>query len=164
MTAEVGAWLERPLATVLALSAGEAHAADVSVYSTTLVGGRPDVVDGQVKTVVPLYELVGLRARNIELRGFDDFGVTLDAWGGLTLPNSPQGVAAGDVNLAFVEGKAFKKSLRLRIGRQYVVGGVARAMFFDGLYAVQFALLILNDRYPSATAGHEQIVLADEIT
>ena len=123
------------LATVVALIAGDAHAADVSVYSTTLVGGRPDVVDGQVKTVVPLYELVGLRARNLELRGFEDLGVTLDAWGGLTLPNSPQGVAAGDVNLAFVEGKAFKKSLRLRLGRQYEVGGVARAMFFDGLYA-----------------------------
>ena len=46
---------------------------------------------------MPLYELVGLRARNIELRGFDDFGVTLDAWGGLTLPNSPQGVAAGSL-------------------------------------------------------------------
>jgi hypothetical protein len=123
------------VAAVLALAVGDAWAADVSVYANTLVGGRPDVVDGQVKTVVPLYELVGVRAKNIEVRGFDDFGVAVDAWGGLTLPNTPQGVAAGDVNLAFIEGKAFKKRLRLRLGRQYVVGGVARAMFFDGLYA-----------------------------
>jgi hypothetical protein len=123
------------VAAILALTVGHAQAADVSVYSNTLVGGRPDVVDGQVKTVAPLYQLVGVRAKNIEVRGFDEFGVAVDAWGGLTLPNSPQGIAAGDVNLALVEGKAFKKRLTLRIGRQFVVGGVARAMFFDGLYA-----------------------------
>lgn len=124
--------------TVLALTltvSVHALAADVSVYSNTLVGGRPDVVDGQVKTVVPLYQLVGVRAKNIELKGFDELGVAVDAWGGLTLPNSPAGVASGDVNLAFIEGRAFKKRLKLRLGRQFVVGGVARAMFFDGLFA-----------------------------
>lgn len=120
------------LAVVIAL---RAQAADVSVYSNTLVGGRPDSVDGQVKTVVPIYQLVGVRAKNIEVPGFDDLGVAVDAWGGLTLPNSAQGVAAGDVNLAFIEGRAFKKRLKLRLGRQFVVGGVARAMYFDGLSA-----------------------------
>ena len=120
------------LALLLALAA---PAAEVSVYSNTLVGGRPDVVDGQVKTVVPLYQLVGVRATNIELRGFDDLGVAVDAWGGLTLPNSSQGLVSGDVNLAFIEGRAFKKRLKLRLGRQFVVGGVARSMFFDGLSA-----------------------------
>ena len=126
------------VATVLALAvvtAFPAQAADVSVYSNTLVGGRPDIVDGQVKTVVPLYQLVGGRAKNIEVPGFDSLGVAVDAWGGLTLPNSSQGVAAGDVNLAFIEGSAFKKRLKLRVGRQFVVGGVARAMYFDGLFA-----------------------------
>lgn len=126
------------VATVLALAlvaGGRAQAADVSVYSNTLISGRPDVVDGQVKTVVPLYQLVGVRAKNIEAPGFDDLGVAVDAWGGLTLPNSSQGVAAGDVNLAFIEGRAFKKHLKLRLGRQFVVGGVARAMYFDGLWA-----------------------------
>lgn len=124
------------VAAVLALTVGTAaRAADVSVYSNTLVGGRPDVVDGQVRTVVPLYQLVGVRAKNIELPGFDSFGVAVDAWGGLTLPNSAQGIAAGDVNLAYVDAATFKNRLKLRLGRQFVVGGVARAMYFDGLYA-----------------------------
>jgi hypothetical protein len=121
--------------TLLALSLGEARAAEVSVYSTTLIGGRPDVVDGQVRTVVPLYELVGVRAKNLELKGFDELSVAVDAWGGLTLPNSPSGIGASDVNLAYVEARALKKKLRLRLGRQFVTGGVARAMFFDGLFA-----------------------------
>lgn len=123
------------VAAILALIVGDAYAADVSVYSNTLVGGRPDVVDGQVRTVAPLYQLVGVRAKNIEMPGFDEFGITVDAWGGLTLPDSSTGVAAGDVNLAWLEGRAFKKRLKLRLGRQYLVGGVARAMFFDGLFA-----------------------------
>lgn len=122
-------------ATVLALSVGEAAAADVTVYSTTLVGGRPDVIDGQVKTVVPIYELVGVRAKNLQLRGFDELSVAVDAWGGLTLPNSSTGIGGSDVNLAYIEARAFKKKLRLRLGRQFIVGGVARAMFFDGLFA-----------------------------
>ncbi|HEY0880780.1 MAG TPA: hypothetical protein VGD87_04575 [Archangium sp.] len=119
---------------VLTLCA-RAWAADVSVYSNTLVGGRPDVVDGQVRTVVPLYQLVGVRAKNITVPGFDTFGVAVDAWGGLTLPGGPGGLAAGDVNLAYVDAATFKNRLRLRLGRQFVVGGVARAMYFDGLFA-----------------------------
>ena len=122
-------------ATLLALSAVEAWGSEVSVYSTTLIGGRPDVVDGQVKTVAPLYERVGVRAKNVELKGFDELSVAVDAWGGLTLPRSSEGVGGSDVNLAYVEGLTLKKSLRLRLGRQFVTGGVARAMFFDGLYA-----------------------------
>ncbi len=122
-------------ALALGLSIGHARAADVAVYSTTLVGGRPDVVDGQVRTVAPLYELVGIRAKNIGLRGFDEIGVAVDAWGGLTLPGSSNGIGASDVNLAWIEGRTLKKRLRLRLGRQFVTGGVARAMFFDGLYA-----------------------------
>ena len=125
----------RIAAAVLALGTGGAWAADVEVHSNTLIGGRPDVVDGQVKTVVPLYEQVGLRARNLPMPGFADVGVSVDAWGGLILPGSPSGLAASDVNLAFIEGKLFKKRLKLRLGRQFVVGGTARANSFDGLLA-----------------------------
>ena len=112
------------MATVLALGVGDAWAAEVSAYSTTLVGGRPDVVDGQVRTVVPLYELVGIRARKLQLRGFDEISVAVDAWGGLSVPGSSSGIGASDVNLAWVEGVAFKRKLKLRLGRQFIVGGV----------------------------------------
>ena len=126
----------RLAAVVLALSAGGASAADVEVHSTTLIGGRPDVIDGQVKTVVPIYELVGLRVKNLSLGALEDVGVSVDAWGGVTPPRAADGtIGASDVNLAFIEGKLFKKRLKLRLGRQFVVGGTARASIFDGLSA-----------------------------
>ncbi|MBS1153245.1 MAG: hypothetical protein H6Q89_4943, partial [Myxococcaceae bacterium] len=123
----------RIAAAVLALWASGAFAADVEVQSTTLIGGRPDVVDGEVRTVVPIYERVGLRARNLQLLGIDELAITVDAWGGLTLPGYQGSIGGSDVNLAFVEGKLLKKRLRLRLGRQFVTGGTARASFFDGL-------------------------------
>lgn len=124
------------VAAILGLTVGSAAtAADVSVYSNTLVGGRPDVVDGQVRTVVPLLQLVGVRAKNLELPGFNTLGVTVDAWGGLAPYSGGDSFANGDVNLAFVDASTFKNRLKLRLGRQFVVGGVARAMYFDGLFA-----------------------------
>ncbi len=109
---------------------GGAWAAEVSVYSTAVIGGRPDVVDGEVKTVATLYALVGVRATRLELKGFDDLSIAVDAWGGAVSAG-----AGSDVNLAYVEGRTLQKRLRLRLGRQFVTGGVARAMFFDGLFA-----------------------------
>ncbi len=125
----------RIAAAFLALASWAASAADLEVQSTTLIGGRPDVVDGQVKTVAPLYERVGLRARNLQLGALEDVAVAVDAWGGLILPGSQGSIGASDVNLAFIEGKLFKKRLKLRLGRQFVTGGTARASYFDGLLA-----------------------------
>ncbi len=125
----------RLIAALIALGSAAASADEVTVYSTTIIGGRPDVVDGQVKSVVPMAELVGVRARMIDLKGFDELSVVADAWGGLTLPGSSAQIGASDVNLVYIEGRAFKKRLKLRLGRQFVTGGVARAMFFDGLFA-----------------------------
>ena len=125
----------RIAAAVLACGTGGAWAADVEVQSTTLFGGRPDLIDGEVRTVAPIYERVGLRARNLQLGGIEDVAVSVDAWGGLILPGSQGSIGASDVNLAFVEGKLFKKHLKLRLGRQFVTGGTARASYFDGLLA-----------------------------
>ncbi len=119
-------------AAVLVSSTG-AWAADVQASSTTLFGARPDLVNGQVRTVVPLYELVGLRARGIDTPVLDDVGITVDAWGALAVPGEPPAGLSGDVNLVYVEGKAFKKHLNVRLGRQFVTGGVARNQYFDGL-------------------------------
>ncbi len=122
-------------AVLLASSLGGASAAEVTAYSTTLIGGRPDVTDGVVRTVAPIFQQVGVRARSVEIAGFDDAAVAVDAWGGLNLPGFRNEVGASDVNLAFVEGRTFGRRLTLRVGRQLVTGGAARAMFFDGLYA-----------------------------
>src|SRR4051812_40857768 len=71
----------RIAAAIAVLGPAGVWAADLEVQSTTLIGGRPDVVDGQLKTVAPLYERVGLRARNLQVSGIDDLAVMVDAWG-----------------------------------------------------------------------------------
>lgn len=124
----------RSVALVL-LTSTTTWAADVKVTSTTIFSGRPDVVDGQVRTVIPMVEMVGLRVRRIDTPVFDDVGVTVDAWGALTVPGAPPAGLSGDVNLVFVEGLTFKKHLFVRLGRQFVSGGVARNQYFDGLAA-----------------------------
>lgn len=124
------------VALVVGLGSPDGGAPEPSVFvsATTLVGGRPDVVDGEVKSVTQISERVGLRVTHLPLKGFDDLAVVADAWGGLTLPDTPGGIGQSDVNLAYVEGRTFGRRLTLRLGRQLVTGGVARAMFFDGLF------------------------------
>lgn len=130
-----------------------ARAQDVSVSSTTLVGARaegpndvsrvgPPAGGGfgvtpalPPRTVAPFYELVGLRVRNLDTPAFQDLGITLDAWGSLTVPGAPPAGLAGDVNLLFVEGRTFQRRLGLRVGRQSVFGGAARFQYFDGVSA-----------------------------
>lgn len=113
---------------------GVSPGAEVDVRSTTIFGGRPSVVDGKVSTVVPLTEVVGLSARRIENPVFQDLSVAVDAWGSYEFSNGPEGNnLASDVNIAQIEGKLLDRRLRLRLGRQIVHGGVARASFIDGL-------------------------------
>ncbi len=119
---------------VAALLAGSARAADVDVRSTTFLGGRPDVVDGQVHSVVPITQVVGLSARRIENPVVDDLSVSLDAWGSYEIGRDLNALE-GDVNIANVEGRLLEKRLRLRLGRQVLFGGAARLLIFDGLFA-----------------------------
>lgn len=115
------------------LWAGLSTADTIEARSTTVIGGRPDLVDGQVHTVVPLIELVGLTAGSLANPVFDDLRVQVAAWGALTDLTQPG--LSGDVDLAYAEGKLLQKRLRLRLGRQFMVGGAARAAYFDGLSA-----------------------------
>lgn len=118
-----------------ALLVGAPSWADVEVNSTSMISATPDPRAGPNQTMVPLRELVGLHVRRLETPLFDDVGVTLDAWGALTLPSSPPSPLSGDITLLYVEGSTFQRHLQLRLGRQFVSGGVARAQFIDGVWA-----------------------------
>ncbi len=116
------------------LWASLASAADVQVHSTTLLDAAPELVNPaeQTKTLVPLYEMMGLTARNIQLTGFDDFAVAFDGWASF-LATGP--TLAGDLNVAYLEGLTFGKHLRLKLGRQMLIGGGTRMLAIDGLSA-----------------------------
>ncbi len=119
---------------VLLLWSALAPAADVQVHSTSLLYGAPELANpaNQVQTLVPLYELMGLNARDIKVTGFDDFALALDGWASF-LPQGPN--LSGDVNVAYLEGLTFGRHLKLRLGRQLLLGGGTRMLAIDGLSA-----------------------------
>lgn len=116
----------------LLLAAARAGAATVDAKVMTSAGLRPQVVDGEVITTASILEAVSLRAADIQTPIVDDLKVLLSAWGALGPGLSAEPVVSGDVDVAFVEGRIFKRHLRVRLGRQSVLGGVNRIGWIDG--------------------------------
>jgi hypothetical protein len=120
------------------LCAFQARAEIIDAQIQTLVAGKSDPRDGKVYTVVPVYQTLNIAASDLRLKYVDDFKIVVGAWGLL----SPWGDAGpiplngdrytGDVDLAFAEGKLFKRHVEVRLGRQMVFGGAARAFQMDG--------------------------------
>jgi hypothetical protein len=111
-----------------------ATASEISIRSTSVVAGAPELTNpsDKTQTLVPIYELVGFNARKLEVKGFDQVSVVLDAWGSV-LPSGA--TLSGDVSLAYVDGLTFDRHLELRLGRQLLVGGTTRMLELDGLMA-----------------------------
>jgi hypothetical protein len=130
-----GAPVTRSLALGVVLAASLAASAEVEVRATSLVSGAPALTNpaNQIETVVPLYELFGLTVRKIDVRGFDDVSMAFDGWVSSTLFTNL--FSDGDVNVAYLEGLTFDKHLRLRLGRQIIIGGGSRMIAIDGLFA-----------------------------
>ncbi len=122
------------LVALLAPAAASAAEAEVDAVATTLLGGRPDVRDGVVYTVVPIYEIVSLNARQLDVPAFDDVRVVVTLWGRLDPADPADGdLADGDIDLGYIEGSLGKGLLRARLGRQLIFSGAARAIGVDGL-------------------------------
>ncbi len=120
-------------ALVLAVSlASGASAQTVDATSTTLVAGRADPRDGNVYTVVPLYQTVALTVSGVHARFVDDLRVVVSGWGELAFGDAREGTLTGDLDVGFVEAKLLGR-LTLRAGRQLVFGGAARATPVDGV-------------------------------
>src|SRR5262249_10083546 len=92
--------------------------------------------DGQSHTTVPIIERVGLWTGAFDATYIQDLRVTVLGWG-LVDPSAWSGdpTVAGDVDLAYIEGKLIKRHVTLRLGRQLMTGGAVRAMSMDGLSA-----------------------------
>lgn len=104
---------------------------------TTVLTGRSDPRDGVIYSVVPVYQLLNFTLRDVNLPGNDkivsDLRLEVSAWFGGLLGEPYGGQRfTGDVNLAFAEAKFFRRKIELRLGRQMVVGGVARFSHIDG--------------------------------
>jgi hypothetical protein len=121
---------------LLLVAAGSGRAEIVDATITTLVAGRQDPRDGVLYSSVPVIQSVTLDVGDVHLRHVEDLRLVVSGWGELTLGAAPalEG-ATGDLDVGFVEGKLFDRRLELRLGRQLVFGGAARAQPMDGASA-----------------------------
>ena len=117
---------------LLLLLAGLAHAEILDATITTLAAGRQDPRDGKVYSVVPIYQLLTLSVSGVHTRWLDDLRVTVSGWGELALGDPRGGLASGDLDAGIIEGSLFDRRVQVRIGRQMVWSGAARAMQVDG--------------------------------
>ena len=114
-------------------AASVARAETVDATMTTLVAGRQDPRDGNLYSSVPVIQNVALSLGDVQLRHVDDLRLVVAGWGELTfLVTDSRLGATGDLDLGFVEGKLFDRRLFVRVGRQLVFGGAARAQPMDG--------------------------------
>lgn len=121
-----------------ALTVGRAARAEVIEGNiSTVLSGRSDPRDGVVYTVVPVYQLLNLSLRDVKVPGGDkylaDLRLEVSGWLGGLLGEPIGGQRfLGDLNLAYVEGKLFRRKVEVRLGRQMITGGVARFTHLDG--------------------------------
>jgi hypothetical protein len=129
----------RGLLVVAALgcaAAGPARAG-VEVGLVSVLSARPELREGgRAVTAAPLLELLSLSADGFEVPWISEARLHVSAWGELRpLELGGRDPARGDVQLAFAEGRLWDQRLRLVVGRQMVVGGAARLLHLDGLWA-----------------------------
>lgn len=123
-------------ALLLVCVAAPAWAQTVDATFITLVQGRQDPRDGNLYSAVPVFQTVALTLSDVRLRHVEDLKLVVSGWGELTLGAAPVSAGAGgDLDVGFVEGKLFDRRVELRLGRQLVFGGAARALPLDGASA-----------------------------
>jgi hypothetical protein len=110
-----------------------ASASDVQLVSTTLAWTRPEWRAGDSRQQAALIQRLRLTGRDFDTPLADDLGFELSAWGQAGFGGVDGGApGAADVEIANVRALLLKKRLKLTLGRQVVVGGVARFTHLDG--------------------------------
>ena len=123
------------LRSLLALALVAPAAARADGSATTFFDSRPYVRDSGYQES-PLFESFSLFARSDGGALLQDVRIVARGWGRVTM-----GVplddhrTAGDVDSLFFEGRLLQRHLTLRLGRQMVTGGAARATQMDGAFA-----------------------------
>lgn len=120
-------------ALVLLAFGGTARAGVVEGSLSVTLSGRADPRDGNVYSVVPVYAGLHLSVRELSLPHVDDLRLEVNGWlGGLF--GEPVGGQRwnGDIDAFFIEARFARRHIHVRLGRQVVVGGVARFTHLDG--------------------------------
>jgi len=128
------------LAAAELLAPALARADVVSVSSTTLLNARQDWRNGELASLVPVYEMLSISARDVKNPLSESLELVLSTWGAANLGDTPwwsgytsSGSLAADLNLAYVRAGWANRAVVLSLGRMNVVDGVARMVQLDGL-------------------------------
>lgn len=116
---------------LLGLSATTAQADTVDTTVTTLLTGRVDPRDGQLHTILPVYESIGALA-TLRVPHSDGMRIVFSGWGGMILDIPRDQTWTGDIDVGYLEGAFLKERLQIRLGRHIISGGAARVSPIDG--------------------------------
>src|SRR4051812_13295140 len=119
------------LFVLLSLLGRQADAQTVDGTLTTLLAGRQDPRDGKIYTVVPVYQSLSLFVEDLRLGRVDDLRLVVSGWGEVAFGDPRENAATGDLDVAFVEGRLLDRRLSIRLGRQLIFAGAARALQLD---------------------------------
>ena len=112
----------------------------VDASSTTMLIVKEQTRAGGSVTLAPLYELLSVSAREVENPVAEHLTLVFSGWLGASLGDNlvwydltpPQHHVFGDLDLAYIQGEVLQRTLRLRLGRQLVTGGVTGSLQLDG--------------------------------
>src|SRR5436190_21489260 len=94
------------LSLALAAPAVRADVIDASV--TTLLAGIHDPRDGQLHTVVPIYQSVSLFIRDVKNPFVEDLKLVVSGWGAVAFGEPRDDRVTGDLDAGFIEGGLFR--------------------------------------------------------
>ena len=88
------------LGSGLLLWQGVAQADSVEFNVSTLLAGRADPRDGEIHTVVPVYQSLGVLA-TIKRPYFDSINIVMSGWGSVQLDIGRDQYWSGDIDLGY---------------------------------------------------------------
>jgi len=130
----------RLLAAALAIAAGATARAEVVEATATTVVMAGQQLRGalvnqtpELDTVLPAYELVSVRARDVRNPLFQNLEVVVAGWGSYDLGEVRWNAGTtdkftGDLTTGYVRGQLLDRALTLRAGRAFVVAGAGRML------------------------------------
>lgn len=122
----------RSAAFILVLLSARAWGQTLDATVTTMVAARQDPRDGVLYTVVPIYQFLTLSVGGIHARYLDELRINVSGWGELALGDPREGLATGDLDVGNLDAVLLGRRVAVRLGRQLVFSGGARALQLDG--------------------------------
>jgi hypothetical protein len=131
-------------AAALVLAAAATARADVVEASATTVVTAGQQVRGalagqtpELDTVVPVYELISVSARDVRNSVFQNLEFVVAGWASYDLADVRWNAGTteqftGDLTTGYARGQLFDRALTLRAGRAFVVAGAGRMLQLDG--------------------------------